>query len=263
MTLGDSDIRIDAPDKILGKAKYADDIYCFEMKNQSEPYFTLPNGIITHNCRLKSDINNLGYFNSIGSTALKVGSVKVGTINLARIALESNTEDEFIEKLKETTIINLMVLDCVRHIIKRNVEKGLLPNFSYGLIDFEHLYNTIGFIGIYETMKKFGYVEIDEFDNHFYSDDAYRFGEIIFKTMRSVADKFIDKYDCDYQINTEQIPGETASDKLMKKDKFFYGDSNIYDLPLYGNQFIPLGIKTTLKERIKAQSKFDSYCNGG
>lgn len=117
--------------------------YCFEMEDNSEPYFTLPNGIITHNCRLKSDIREL-YFNSIGGTALKVGSVKVSTINLARIALDTNSEEEYLEELKKRTWINLKSLDCVRHIIKRNVEKGLLPNFSYGLIDFKFLYNTIG-----------------------------------------------------------------------------------------------------------------------
>jgi hypothetical protein len=33
-------------------------IYCFEMNNQNEPYFTLPNGIITHNCRLRNDITD-------------------------------------------------------------------------------------------------------------------------------------------------------------------------------------------------------------
>jgi ribonucleoside-triphosphate reductase len=44
-------------------------------------------------CRLKSDIRELGYFNSIGGTALKVGSVKVSTINLARIALDTNSEE--------------------------------------------------------------------------------------------------------------------------------------------------------------------------
>ena len=214
-------------------------------------------------CRLKSDISNLGYFNSIGGTALKVGSVKVGTVNLARIALESETEEDYLKNLESTLWINLMALDRIRHIIKRNVDKGLLPNFNYNLVDFEHLYNTIGFIGVYETMRKFDYVNIDEFGNSSYKDQAYIFGEKIFKTMRSVADKFIAKYDCDYQINTEQIPGESAADKLMKKDKFFYGDAGIYDLPLYGNQFIPLGIKTTLSERVKAQAAFDSYCNGG
>ena len=214
-------------------------------------------------CRLKSNIEDLGYFNSIGGTALKVGSVKVSTINLARIALDTKTEDAYIEELKKRVNTNLMALDCVRYIIKRNVEKGLLPNFKHGLVDFEHLYNTIGFIGIYETMKKFKYVDVDEHGNTFYTEKASAFGERIFKTMREVADEFIKENNCDYQINTEQIPGESAAAKLMKKDKFFYPRAKIYDLPLYGNQFIPLGIKTTGQERVRIASEFDSYCSGG
>ena len=214
-------------------------------------------------CRLKSNIEDLGYFNSIGGTALKVGSVKVNTVNLARIALDSKTEDEYLEKLQYRVYVCLCALDAVRHIIARNVEKGILPNFSYGLIDFEHLYNTIGFIGIYETMKKFGYVTVDEFGNTFYTEKASEFGRKIFETMRATADDFIKEYECNYQINTEQIPGESAAAKLMKKDKFFYPKAKIYDLPLYGNQFVPLGIKTTLQERVRIQAMFDNYCNGG
>lgn len=94
-------------------------------------------------CRLRSDISEL-YFNSIGGTALSVGSVKVSTINLARLALENKTENEYLLALKEMSELNLKILDVVRHIIKRNVEKGLLKNFSYGLVDFAHLYNTQG-----------------------------------------------------------------------------------------------------------------------
>ena len=214
-------------------------------------------------CRLKSDIKDLGYFNSIGGTALKVGSIKVSTINLARIALDTNSEEEYLKELENRTLCDLQALHVVRHIIKRNVEKHLLPNFSHGLIDFEHLYNTIGFIGIYETMKKFGYTYQDEFSNTFYKDEAFEFGNKIFKTMRKVADDFIADNNCDYMINTEQIPGESAAAKLMKKDKFFYPKADIYDLPLYGNQFIPLGIKTTLQERVRIASAFDKYCNGG
>jgi ribonucleoside-triphosphate reductase len=214
-------------------------------------------------CRLKSDIRDLGYFNSIGGTALKVGSVKVSTINLARLALDCATEDEYLEELRYRTLVNVRALDVVRHIIKRDVEKGLLPNFSYGLVDFKHLYNTIGFIGVYETMKKFGYTKEDEFGNVYYTDEAASFGEKIFKTMREVADDFIKTEQVDYMINTEQIPGESAAAKLMKKDKFFYPDADIYDLPLYGNQFIPLGITTTLQERVRIQAMFDGFCNGG
>ena len=214
-------------------------------------------------CRLKSNIKDLGYFNSVGGTALKVGSIKVNTINLARIALDTNTEDEYLEELKKRTILTLQSLDVLRHILQRNVEKGLLPNFSNGLVDFKHLYNTIGFIGIYETMKKFGYIKLDEFGNTFYTDNASNFGKKIFDTMHNTADEFIKNNNCDYMINTEQIPGESAAAKLMKKDKFFYPNANIYDLPLYGNQFIPLGIQTTGQERVRIQSLFDGFCNGG
>ena len=35
------------------------------------------------------------------------------------------------EALKDLTELNLKILDAQRHIIQRNVEKGLLPNFSY------------------------------------------------------------------------------------------------------------------------------------
>lgn len=212
-------------------------------------------------CRLKSNIEDLGYFNSIGGTALKVGSVKVGTVNLARLALENKTEKEYLLALKDLVELNLKSLDRVRYIIKRNVEKGLLKNFSYGLVDFEHLYNTIGFIGIYETMKSFGYTRMDEFGNTYYTEEAEKFGKKIFDLIHNVKDTFV--LDKDYTINCEQIPGETAAAKLMKKDKFFFGEKIIDDLPLYGNQFIPLGIKTTLKERIRIAALFDGFCNGG
>ena len=212
-------------------------------------------------CRLKSNIEDLGYFNSIGGTALKVGSVKVSTINLARLALENDTEEKYLAALKDMCVLDMKVLDCVRDIIRRNVEKGLLKNFSLNLVDFQFLYNTIGFIGIYETMKTFGYITKDEFGNTYYTKEAEEFGRKIFNVIHGTKAEFVK--DKNYQINCEQIPGETAAAKLMKKDMFFYPDTVVTDLPLYGNQFIPLGIQTTLQERIRIAALFDSFCNGG
>ena len=212
-------------------------------------------------CRLKSNIEDLGYFNSIGGTALKVGSVKVNTINLARLALENKTEEKYLAALKDMVILDLQALDIVRGIIRRNVEKGLLKNFTLGLVDFEHLYNTIGFIGIYETMKTFGYTRIDELGNTFYTPEAEEFGRKIFDVIHTTKAEFI--VDKDYQVNCEQIPGESAAAKLIKKDKFFYPRKTVSDLPLYGNQFMPLGITTTLQERIRVAALFDGFCNGG
>lgn len=212
-------------------------------------------------CRLKSNVEDLGYFNSIGGTALKVGSVKVVSVNLARIALETENETDYFVKLKETCELICKVLDVIRHIMIRNVEKGLLPNFSKGLIDFEHLYNTIGVLGCYEAIKKFGYTTEDEFGNTFYTKQADDFANQIFNVIHTVKNNFM--IGKDYKINLEQIPGEQAANKMQQADTLLYPDSVIKDLPLYGNQFIPLGIKTTLQERVRIAALFDSFCNGG
>jgi ribonucleoside-triphosphate reductase len=259
-----SSISIVRKDGKFNDEEFADWAIRHNMKWQDSNFFIDDDvSSLSNCCRLKSNIEDLGYFNSIGGTALKVGSVKVNTINLARIALDTNTKEEYIEELKARTLCTVRVLHVVRHIIERNVEKGLLPNFSYGLVDFEHLYNTIGFIGIYETMKKFGCIYQDKLGNTYYTKEAEDLGKEIFETIRKVADDFIKENNCNYKINCEQIPGEQSAAKLMKKDKFFYPKADIYDLPLYGNQFMPLGIKTTLKERIRVQALFDSFCNGG
>lgn len=211
-------------------------------------------------CRLISDVKNLGYFNSVGGTALEVGSVKVNTINLARIAYENETELDYLKSLKELVILNLKTLDCVRNIISRNSDKGLLPNYSKEVMSMDSQYNTIGIIGIYEALQKFGYTYKDEFGNTFYSNDGVNFAKDILKTVTDVKNKFAE--DKNYQINIEEIPAERAAAVLMEKDKFFYPNEK-YELPLYGNQWIPLGIKTTLQEKIRLSAILDKACSGG
>ena len=200
-------------------------------------------------------------FNSIGGTALKVGSVKVSTLNLARLALEHKNELDYLVALRDLVELNCKALDVVRHIIERNVEKGLLPNFTYGLVDFEHLYNTVGVMGVYETMKTFGYTREDEFGNVYYTPEADAFGKRIFDVIHRTKDQFA--LDKNYKINLEQVPGESCAAKFQAADELLYPDTVVKDLPLYGNQFIPLGIKTTMQERIRIASLFDGYCNGG
>lgn len=210
-------------------------------------------------CRLKSNIKDLGYFNSIGGTALEVGSIKVNTINLARISYEY-PEEQYFTALKERVVLCLQVLDRIRHIIRRNVEKGLLPNYSLDILSMESQYNTIGIIGIYETLQKYGYTYKDEFGYTYYSDEGIEFAKKILKTIHEVKDEFAKGKD--YMINIEQIPGERAAYILMGKDKYFY-PNEAYELPLYGNQWIPLGIKTTIQEKVKLSAILDDACSGG
>lgn len=211
-------------------------------------------------CRLKSDIKQMGFFNSIGGSALSVGSVKVNTINLARIAYEAKDENDYLKILKKRTISCIKALDVIRHIIIRNVEKGLLPNYGEGLIDIKSQYNTVGIIGLYEAVDKFGLIKKDEFGNAFYTEEGVEFGKKILKTITETKTPFEEKEG--YRINIEAVPGESAAAKLMQKDKMFYPNEK-YELPLYGNQWIPLGVKCTMQEKVKVSAILDQSCSGG
>lgn len=211
-------------------------------------------------CRLVSDIKNLGYFNSIGGSALEVGSIKVNTINLARLAYMSKDKNDYLKNLREATVLSLDTLDVIRHILERNIEKGLLPNYSRKIINLSSQYNTIGIIGIFETLQKFGLTKEDEFGNTYYTDEGLDFAKEILATINETKNEYTK--DKNYSANVEEIPAERAAAVLMQKDKIFYPDEK-YSLPLYGNQWIPLGVKTTLAEKVRLSAALDKACNGG
>lgn len=193
-------------------------------------------------------------------------------------------EDSYIEKLKKQVELNLMCLDVIRDIILTNKNKRhLLPNITDGLIDMKHMYCTIGVIGIYETLKTFqnkldvikktlgcedvtdfDYIRYDTFGYIYYTKNAEKFVERIFNDgIHAVLKQFKKENKLNYSLNVEQIPGETAASKLMKKDELMFPEIVVKDLPMYGNQFIPLGIKATLEERVRVAALFDKFLNGG
>lgn len=250
-----------------GNGKFVDEEFakwcCKHNMKWADSNFFISDDIasLSNCCRLLSDVKELGYFNSIGGTSLEVGSIKVNTINLARLAYE-NKKADYLEALEEKVYLCLQVLDIIRDIIKRNVEKGLLPNYTHELINMESQYSTIGVIGVYETLQKYRMVKKDDFGYTFYSDSGINFAKSIFDSINKAKEKFIEDNDIKYSINIEQIPGERAASILMEKDKFFYPKEK-YELPLYGNQWIPLGIKTSIDEKIKLSAILDKACNGG
>ena len=212
-------------------------------------------------CRLINDTSKLSAFvNSIGGTALQVGSVKVSTLNLRRIALESGSdENKYIEILRDRVAINLIALDRQRSIIKRNIEKGLLPNYTSGLVELEKQYSTIGITALYETLCDFGYITSDEFGNKYYTTEADKFACKILDEINTLKDEWAK--DKDYSVNIEAIPGESCNIKLAVKDHLLYPDAA--DYYIYGNQWIPLRETCTLQEKVRLGAMLDNKCGGG
>jgi len=211
-------------------------------------------------CRLISDTSKLNAFiNSIGGTSLSVGSVKVNTVNLRRVSLESNlNKDKFFKLLDQTIDTTIKTLDVVRGIIQRNVDKGLLPNYTHKLIEMDKQYNTLGITALFEVIKDFGGIVQDEFGNNFYNDKGLNFAIEILDFISTKKDS----YNFDYSINIECIPAERANVVLCKKDKALYGDKKVEEF-IYSNQWIPLIEKCTLNEKIRLGSILDAKCSGG
>lgn len=209
-------------------------------------------------CRLLSDTTKLsGFINSIGGTALSIGSVKVNTINLMRIALETECkEEDYLRLLRKRAILCCRTLDVVRHIIKRNVEKGLLPNYQEGAVEMDKQYCTIGILGLFEVIEAFGYTTKDEFGNIYYTDDGIRFASDIFAVLNDVKDNFTK----DYSFNIESVPAERAAVILCQKDNKLF---DLDDKFIYSNQWIPLSAKCTIQEKLRLSAILDAKCSGG
>ncbi|MBQ0014705.1 MAG: anaerobic ribonucleoside-triphosphate reductase [Oscillospiraceae bacterium] len=209
-------------------------------------------------CRLLSDTTKLsGFINSIGGTALSIGSVKVNTINLMRIALETECDEKkYLALLKKRTLLCCKTLDVVRGIIRRNVEKGLLPNYQDGMIEMDKQYCTVGILGLFEVIEAFGYTTTDELGYTYYTDEGIEFASKIFEVLNDVKDSFTDEY----SFNIESVPAERAACILCQKD------NELYDLNekfIYSNQWIPLSTKCTIQEKLRLSAVLDAKCSGG
>lgn len=210
-------------------------------------------------CRLLSDTSKLDAFiNSIGGTALSIGSVKVNTTNLMRIFYETgNNEVEYLKLLEHRIKLCCKTLDCIRHIIQRNIEKGLLPNYQNGGMEISKQYCTVGILGLFEVIKAFEYTTTDEFGYTSYTDEGIGFASKIFEVINNIKDSFT----TEYSLNVESVPAERCAIVLCAKDRTLFKPKT--DTFIYSNQWIPLTEKCTLSEKLKLSSILDKKCGGG
>lgn len=226
-------------------------------------------GTLSNCCRLLSDTTKLDAFiNSIGGTALSIGSCRVSTINLVRVAYEAldiNSKKEiskdkakqrYLEILKDRTELDCKALYSMRHILQRNIEKGLLPNYQEGALEMDKQYCTIGILGMYEVMDLFGLIETDEVGNKSYSDEAIEFASSIFDMINEVKDNFTDEF----TFNIESIPGENCAGVICSADNLLFDQDRYF---IYSNQWIPLMEKCTIQEKCRLGSILDKKCSGG
>ena len=222
-------------------------------------------------CRLTSSLKDIenkddeneelkGHFNSIGGSSISIGSAKVNTLNLVRIALESKGNfNKYKKILKDRIDISHKYLYVQREVLKKNIIKGLLPLYTFELLNLNRQFSTIGITGVFETIVLLDGIN-ENASGVYYNEKGLQFAKEILEIINE-ANKTTKKL-YGYNANTEQIPSESCAIKICKKDKLIFGQNSI-NTYIYGNQWIPLNQKCDEMERVRVSSLLDKACGGG
>jgi len=194
-------------------------------------------------CRLRLDTRKLnskggGLF---GANPL-TGSIGVVTINLPRIGLEAQNEDEFISILNDRMDIAKESLEIKRKILEKMTDQNLYPYTSFYLRNIKKRFNqywsnhfsTIGIIGMHEACLRLFNQGID-------TKQGKDFAIKVLNHMRDVMQTYQDETGNHY--NLEATPAEGTAYRLaqLDRDQFFQefathnNDNQDENIPYYTN----------------------------
>ena len=233
--------------KSIKEVEYDGDVYCIECSNENEPYFTLPCGLITHNCRLRNSLkdfdnndtehNHTTHQYSMGTASVATGSKSVMSMNLPRL-IQNATRKYFKDKgillvegkniteqgltydkeelygfirkeVKELTERVHKYQTAFNETIKDFLEAKMLDVYDAGFIDMKKQYLTVGVNGITDAAEFLG-LKVNV------NDEYKEFVNNILETI-NICNRKDRTRECMY--NTEFVPGENLSAKNYKWDK--------------------------------------------
>ena len=221
--------------------------YCFQIINEEQnPYFLLPNGCITHNCRLKNKIQTKEFNFTNGNMGIQTGSKSVITLNLSRIIQDwynsvkkTGVEKEHIESYYDDMCA--YVGDILSRVYKYHTaynellwdmyDANLLPVYKAGFINLDKQYLTIGINGLNQAAEFLG-IECNV--NKHYE----KFCQTLFGYIKECNIKNGIKFN-NHKLtyNTECVPAESLAIKNYNWDKedgyWVPADTNLYASYIY------------------------------
>ena len=199
----------------------------FEMTAKyGTPYFSNyinsnmePSDIRSMCCRLRLDLRELrrrngGFFGAGEST----GSVGVVTINLPRLAYNSENEADFYKRLDKLMDLAARSLKIKRDTISQLLENGLYPYTKHYLKNFNNHFSTIGLIGMNEAGLNAKWLRCDMTDPR-----CQKFAKDVLNHMRERLSDYQEMYSGDL-YNLEATPAESTTYRFAKHDREDYPD---------------------------------------
>ncbi len=235
-------------------------LYCVEL-DTADKLFSLANGLITHNCRLRLDLTELrrrngGLFGSGDST----GSIGVVTINLPRIGyLARGNREDFYNRLDQMLVLAKDSLEIKRKFCNDVIIKqGLLPAFMRYVGTLDNHFLTIGELGKNEMCENF-------LGKNILSKEGKEFALEVGNHIREKLVEF--QEETGHLYNYEATPAEGTCYRLARKDRDKYKDiitRGTEDAPYYTNScHIPVSLVTSIKRVYDNQEELQVQYTGG
>jgi len=218
----------------LGECPEKNYSYCIECDDASNPYFTLPSGLITHNCRLRNELADNTFNPTSGLTGVMTGSCNVITLNINRIIQDFVRSHNYI-KTKENEInpipLNETICSEIRTYLESILDRvykyhiayktmlydledvGMFASSNGGYIKINKLYSTIGLNGLNEAARFLG-MEVSN------NPEYIKFLQLILETVKN-QNKLHAIHDKKrpFLFNSEVVPAEGLGSKNYNWDK--------------------------------------------
>ncbi|MGE4553357.1 MAG: ribonucleoside triphosphate reductase [Desulfovibrionaceae bacterium] len=210
-------------------------------------------------CRLQMDLRELrkktgGLFGAGDLT----GSIGVVTLNLAKLAYLSQSEEEFLDLLTEYSELARDALEFKRKIIQNNLDNGMFPwSKRYLRNGYKGHFSTIGLLGGHEACLNLLGKGIE-------TESGLRFMKRALNHLRELTSRFQEETGNLY--NLEATPAEGTSYRLAKIDRKLY--ANIHTsgngTPYYTNSTtLPVGISDDVIYALEHQNQLQPLYTGG
>lgn len=239
-------------------------VYCFQMDDENYPYFTLPNGIITHNCRLRNEIDSNEFSSTLGCLGVMTGSVHVITMNMNRIIQrchrlynQEHLKMPFIDLLRSEVYILTNKLHkyhaAFRAILEDFQKAKMLPVYDAGFITLKKQFSTIGINGMVEGCEFLG---IKPGNNEEYIGFVSEILKVIYHENKEGSKKY------KFKINMEFVPAENLGYKNAKNDRL---DGLFVPRDVYNSYFFPVESESVnvIDKFILHGSALNTYLDGG
>ena len=220
-----------------------------------------PSDVRSMCCRLRLDLRELrkksgGYFGSGEST----GSVGVVTINLPRIAYQSENEEDFYKRLDRLMDISARSLKTKRTVITQLLDAGLYPYTKRYLGTFNNHFSTIGLIGMNEVGLNAKWLRKD-----LTNKETQKFAAEVLTHMRERLSDYQEMYGDLY--NLEATPAESTTYRFAKHDKEEFPDiitANMNGTPYYTNSsHLPVGYTEDIFSALDVQDNLQTLYTSG